>query len=84
MDKKIAVITTKKILDNNLIKVVIKDNDGDWQFLDGGVVTAEDAVLLSLQQVIDLDPSIISILDMPLGYRAVRTKKEEVWIIEKH
>ena len=75
-DKKTTmVITTKRII-NKLapISIVTHDrDDGMWQFLDKGELTEEIAAIVSLEEIILLDESLMILYDLPLG-----------WIAEKH
>ena len=75
-DKKTTmVITTKRII-NKLapISIVTHDrDDGMWQFLDKGELTEEIAAIVSLEEIILLDESLMILYDLTLG-----------WIAEKH
>ena len=78
------VFTTKAIVyDKNPILRVIYDNDGDWQFLDGQKdLKVEDAMLISLGEILQLDSSLDSIV--PLlnpGEMAIRKRQDSSWII---
>ena len=44
-----------------------------WQFLDKGELTEEIAAIVSLEEIILLDESLMILYDLPLG-----------WIAEKH
>ncbi len=73
-----AVITLARILDGSkpILYVV---HDEDWQFLDGGDVSEEDAKTVSLKQVVGLDPSLKSLADLPTGWIAERRSPDEPW-----
>lgn len=56
-------------------------DDGAWQFHAG---TSKDVgesqpMLVSLRSVVQLDPSIIELTDLPLGWVAWRDTKDSVW-----
>jgi len=75
-DKKTTmVITTKRIIHKlTPISIVTHDrDDGMWQFLDKGELTEEIAAIVSLEEIILLDESLMTLYDLPLG-----------WIAEKH
>ncbi len=75
-----AVITLARILDGSKpILYVVHDEDGDWQFLDGGDVSEIDAKTVSLKQVVGLDPSLKSLADLPTGWMAERRSPDEPW-----
>lgn len=54
-----------------------------WQFLCGKTHEAEDAKLVSLQFVFELDNSIGTLAEMPCGYWATRKNQEDEWIIRE-
>lgn len=75
-----AVITLARILDGSKpILYVVHDEDGDWQFLDGGDVSEDDARVVSLKQVVGLDPSLKSLADLPAGGIAERRSADQPW-----
>ena len=78
------VFTTKTIVyEKNPILRVICDNDGDWQFLDGQKdLKVEDAMLISLGEILQLDSSLDSIVSLlNPGEMAVRKKQNSSWTI---
>ena len=78
--KNTAVITLKRIIDGTQpIRYVTHDEDGGWQFLDGDNVTEEDAATVSLQYVAEMDPSIHSLADLPVGWVAKRASVDQPW-----
>jgi len=75
-----AVVTVSRILDGSKpILYVVHDEDGDWQFLDGGDVSEDDAKVVSLMQVVGLDPSLKSLADLPTGWKAERRSADQPW-----
>ena len=75
-----AVITLTRIIDGSQpILYVVHDEDGDWQFLDGGDVSEEDAATVSLRNVCARDPSIKSLADLPVGWTAERATVDQEW-----
>lgn len=80
----VAVITTKSILSKKMdITCVFHDNDdGMWQFLDSSEdITENDAVIVGLKEIIDLDETINELYSLPLGWSAYRDDKNSDWII---
>ncbi|WP_254513959.1 hypothetical protein [Anatilimnocola floriformis] len=76
----VAAITLKRITSGEKpILYVTHDDEGDWQFLDGGDVSEKDATIISLKQIEELDPTIKAILDLPPGWSAVRVAKDKPW-----
>lgn len=76
----LAVITLSRITDgSHSILYVVHDEDGDWQFLDGADVTEEDAAMASIKNVIDRDPTIRELADLPPGWAAERDAVGDAW-----
>ena len=55
------------------------DDDGDWQFLCGGSHLAEDARIIALQEMINIDPSVNKVSNLRCGQTAVRESEESEW-----
>ena len=56
------------------------DADGDWQFMCGQEShTEEDAKLISLKQVTEIDPSVNDLFEMPKGVGAERKTVKDKW-----
>ena len=58
------------------------EDDGMWQFLCGGSHGMEDAKVVALGEVFDLDPSIGKVAEMPCGYCATRDKVDSDWVVK--
>jgi hypothetical protein len=50
-----------------ILYVTHDEEDGMWQFLDGGDASEEDARILSLKEIVAIDPSLAQLADLPLG-----------------
>lgn len=59
------------------------EDDGMWQFLCGETHEIDDAKLVSLKEVFDLDNSVSALKDMPHGYYAERKTQDDNWVIRK-
>jgi hypothetical protein len=77
----LAAITLKRIVrgESPILRVCHDEDDGGWQFLDGGEVAVEDASLVSLLHVTRIDPSVLELADLPLGWVAQRAGPGEPW-----
>jgi hypothetical protein len=78
----VAVFTSKSIIQGNeWIYYVSHDlEDGAWQFHpQSGFTSEEEASVVSLQSISDLDPSICELADLPLGWCAWRDTIESDW-----
>ncbi len=79
-----ACITCNHILENNAAVLFVSRDDDDemcWQFLCGGEHEAEDARIISLQQIIDIDNSLLQLLNIPVGSSASRNNINAEWEI---
>ncbi|TYP72088.1 hypothetical protein BCM02_109367 [Paenibacillus methanolicus] len=76
-----AVLTLEKIMrrESPVLYVTHDEEDGMWQFLDGEEVIEEEARLLSLKQMVDLDPSLMQLSDLPPGWIAWRDNSDDEW-----
>jgi len=80
-NRNVMVISTKSIIERKcpILSVWHDADDGMWQFLDSSDVDEGDAVLISLEEIVNLDISISEISDLPLGWVAWRREKGDVW-----
>jgi hypothetical protein len=75
-----AVFTLKRIVfDSKPILYVAHDEDGDWQFLDGEAATEDDAAIVRLEEIVERDPTVTSLADLPEGWSAERTAVGAAW-----
>ncbi|NNM55097.1 MAG: hypothetical protein HKM05_10290 [Spirochaetales bacterium] len=83
----VAVFISKKILSGEeWIYCVTHDaDDGAWQFHPAsGFISEDDVSIVSLRTVYQLDPSIESLVDLPLGHMAWRETQRNSWEIQKN
>ncbi len=78
-------ITTKGIVEEGktILYVTHDKDDGMWQFHDGTILKEEDARIVSLKEVYELDPSIGNISNIPCGWHAWRDSKDGEWNVCK-
>ena len=78
-----VVITLRQILDESRpILYVVHDEEDGLQFLTDGDVEENDVALVALNEVVDLDDSILAVVDLMPGCMASRESVEEDWTIE--
>lgn len=79
-----AVFTCSHIVESgDSILFVSHDlDDGAWQFLCGKEHNEDEARIVSLKFVFDMDPTIGKLKDLPLGYYAERLSKNDKWVIK--
>ena len=77
-----AVFTTRFVLEGSPIVLVTHDEDGAWQFhSEEDIINDDDIKLVSLDEMIRLDNSILELADMPESFRAMRGSKTLPWKI---
>ena len=76
-----AVFTLRSIVfDGAPILSVFHDaDDHGWQFLAGGDPAIEDAAVVSLEEIVQLDPSVLEVADLPPGGVAFRVTRDSAW-----
>jgi hypothetical protein len=67
-----AVFTTQPVLDGARVRDVFHDQDGDWQVLCGTTLAAEDGRIVHFAHLVEQDPSLASLADLPRGWWAGR------------
>jgi hypothetical protein len=81
----VAVITTASILEGAVILYVSHDaEDGGWQFHIGEDINVDDAKVIALRRIVEIDNSVIQLADLPLGWFATRSSLDAIWQRHKH
>ncbi len=78
----VAVITLEKIMNrqSSVLYVTHDAEDGMWQFLDGDEVNEEEARLISLMEMVNIDSTLTQLYDLPRGWMAWRENEESEWL----
>jgi hypothetical protein len=78
-----AVFTTKYVIERNspILYVYHYEEDGAWQFSGKEDCTDSDYKIISLEEMINNDNSILELANLPLGGEAYRENKDSNWII---
>lgn len=81
-----AVISLRQIILEGAPILSASHDAGDhgWQFLDNSNSEESDVMVVSLSQVVALDPSLIQLADLPPGWRAWRESKDAQWTREEN
>lgn len=76
-----AVITLRQILDGRqpILHVTHGSDDHGWQFLGGQDAREEDASVVCLSHIVELDPSDLQLADLPPGWHAWRERPVGMW-----
>ena len=78
----VAVFTSKQILSGEewIYYVSHDEEDGAWQFHPmSGPIAENQASVVGLRTILDLDPSLAILADLPLGWCAWRDEKGSAW-----
>ncbi len=66
------------------ILLVSRDvEDHAWQFIGPTDGTLENAKIISLQEAVELDSSVLQLSDLPTGWRAVRQSRDDRWMRQR-
>jgi hypothetical protein len=76
-----VVFTAKQIIrEGARIAFVTHDvEDGCWHFMEINPPKKEDAMMVSLEAIAKIDPSILALADLPLGWCALRVEPDDTW-----
>jgi hypothetical protein len=81
----LAVFSVREIVfGGKPILFVSHDDDGGWQFLTGETARKEDAVIVGLKEIVELDSSVATLADLPTGWIATRRSPNAAWEREIH
>ena len=83
-EKTLGVFTTKQAFNGDTILYVYHNEDGNWQFHTTLEPNLDDSMVVALEQITKLDPTINEIYYLQFGWRAWRDNKEGEWQTEEH
>ncbi len=76
-----AVFADERIFQEDLpILCVVHDDEGEYQFLTSGDGLRRDPMLVSLERIVKLDPTINQLFDLPRGHYAMRESVDDAWV----
>ncbi|MEM8882788.1 MAG: hypothetical protein AAGD14_01815 [Planctomycetota bacterium] len=77
----VAAITTAGVLEQGLPVLVVQhyEDDHSWSFLCGTTNASKDARIVGMGQALEIDPTLASIADLPLGWIAQRAAVGAEW-----
>ena len=81
------VITLKEILDGKkpVLYVSHDEEDGMWQFLDGSdELDIDNARIVTLEEILGVDSSLSSLLDLSIGWKAERVDRDTKWLRQEN
>lgn len=80
-NKNKSVLTTSHVLCNGSpVTFVLYDEDGDWQLFGNEEVDEdENAYLVAVEEILELEPALRKLPDMQAGQAVVRDKESTRW-----
>lgn len=82
----VAVIATRQVVEGEdwIAYVSHDEDDGSWQFHRSSKLSAaKDAIVVSLREVVERDPTISDLADLPRGWCAWRDSVTSPWFRER-
>jgi hypothetical protein len=77
-----AVFTSKYVMEKSSPIVYIAHNeDGSWEFWGKEIIDESEIMVVSLEQIMKTDPTIVDVADLPIQFTAVREDKDKAWQI---
>jgi hypothetical protein len=81
-----AVFTTRPVVERQepILLVTHDADDQSWQFIGSSGGTAENHMIIALHEAVELDPTVLEVADLPVGWWARRNSVEDAWTREPH
>ena len=79
--RNVAVFTLKQIIHSNkpILFVSHNNEDGAWQFLTGENVSVSDVMIVGIEEIVEHDPTLNELFDLPEGWEATRKSVGRKW-----
>lgn len=79
--REVAAFVCKHVLEHSRPVLLVARDDGDWQFLCGEAHEPEEIPeVVGMNHIIDSDPGLRQILDLPAGWLAERSSPDLPWV----
>ncbi len=80
-DKNVAALTTRQVLweGSPILDVFHYSDDDSWSFSCGTTNDIEDLLVVGMGCIVEIDPTLSSIADLPPGWRACRSAVGAAW-----
>lgn len=84
-EPRLAVVTTTHVIRDGepILRVSHDADDGSWQFHYGGPVSSKEAMIVALEEILEIDPTVASLANLALGYCATRKDRSSAWRVQK-
>lgn len=83
-ERRLGVYTTRQAFNGDPVLYVYHNEDGDWHFHTSLEPKLSDSMLVSLEEITKLDPTVNELFHLQFGWRAWRDSKEGEWKFEEH
>jgi hypothetical protein len=79
-----AVFVTREVMDHEepILLVTHEDGEDSWSFIGSSDGRRKNCKVIALREAVDLDPSVLQLADLPVGWRAWRDSTESPWTRE--
>ena len=67
-----------------IVLVSHEADDHSWQFVGASGFSMADALLVSLESIVKVDPTVLEIADLPPGWQALRDAIGKAWNRREH
>ena len=81
-----ATFTMRQVLDGSepILLVCHDEDDHGWQFIGTSDASTADARLVSMEEIVHLDPTVLEVADLAPGWQAVRQRVGGPWTRCEH
>ncbi|MGL1892177.1 MAG: hypothetical protein OCD02_11165 [Spirochaetaceae bacterium] len=81
-----AAITTKQVLEDGfpILSVIHYIDDHSWGFFCGTTDDEKDGRVLGMQEVINIDNTLLDVADLCPGWKASRVSIDSHWVRKKN
>ena len=77
-----AVLTSKYVMSQaSPIVYIAHHDDGVWEFWGKEIIEEAEIMVVSLGQIIHIDPTVLDVADMPNEFNAIRDRRDSPWNI---
>jgi hypothetical protein len=76
----------RQVLDGSepILLVSHDEEDHGWQFIGSSDASMTDAMLVCLEEIVRVDPTVLEIADLPPGWQAIRDAAGGAWTRRVH
>ncbi len=76
-----AIFTMRQVMNGSEPILLISHDaeDHGWQFIGSSNASKHDAMIVSLQEIVRVDSTILEVANLPVGWEAVRDKIGGTW-----